>query len=72
MAESEGLAIGKLKAGVDTKEVINKIRLERDDVAWVGINIEGTNAVIEIVEADKKPDIVKEDEYCNIVADRDA
>ena len=72
LAESEGLAIGKLKAGVDTKEVINKIRLERDDVAWVGINIEGTNAVIEIVEADKKPDIVKEDEHCNIVADRDA
>ena len=72
LAESEGLAIGKLKSSVDTKNVINTIRLERDDVAWVGIEIKGTNAVIEIVEADEKPEIVNEDEYCNIVSDRDA
>ncbi len=72
LVEQEGLAIGKLKGGIDTKEIINKIRLERDDVAWVGITIKGTNAVIEIVEADKKPDIVDEEEYCNIVSDKDA
>lgn len=72
LVEEEGLSIGKLKGGIDTKEIINKIRLERDDVAWVGITIKGTNAVIEIVEADKKPDIVDEEEYCNIVADKDA
>ena len=72
LVEEEGLSIGKLKGGIDTKEIINKIRLERDDVAWVGIIIKGTNAVIEIVEADKKPDIVDEEEYCNIVADKDA
>ena len=72
LAESEGLAIGKLKGSIDTKNVINSIRLERDDVAWVGIEIKGTNAVIEIVEADEKPEIVNEDEYCNIVSDRDA
>lgn len=72
LVEQEGLAIGKLKGGINTKEIINKIRLERDDVAWVGITIKGTNAVIEIVEADKKPDIVDEEEYCNIVSDKDA
>lgn len=36
-----------------------------------GIHIRGTNAIIEIVEADKKPDIVNEDEYCNIVTDKE-
>ena len=72
LAGSKGLTIGKLKGNINTDEIINSIRLERDDVAWVGIEIKGTNAVIKIVEADKKPDIVDEDEYCNIVADKDA
>lgn len=72
LAEAEGLAVGKFKGSIDTKEVINKIRLERDDIAWVGVEINGTNAVIKVVEADKKPEIVNEEEYCNIVADKDA
>src|SRR5699024_1077859 len=42
-----------------------------DDVAWVGIDIKGTNAVVEIVEADEKPEIINEEEYCNLVASRD-
>ena len=72
LAENEGLAIGKTKNSIDVKNVINEIRLKRDDVAWVGIDIKGTNAVIKIVEADKKPNIVNENEYCNIVADKNA
>ena len=72
LAEEQGLSIGKPKSKVDTKDIINKIRLERDDIAWVGIEIEGTNATIEIVEADEKPEIIDEDEYCNIVADKNA
>ena len=72
LVKSEGLDIGKLKGKIDTKEVINKIRLERDDISWVGIEIEGTNAIIKIVEADEKPEIIDEDEYCNIVADKNA
>ena len=72
LAETEGLAVGKFKGKIDTKEVINKIRLERDDIAWVGIDVKGTNAIIKVVEADKKPEIVDEDDYCNIVADKDA
>lgn len=31
-----GLRIGELKTNIDTKEIINKVRLERDDVAWMG------------------------------------
>lgn len=72
IAREEGLEIGKYKRNIDNKEVINKIRLERDDIAWVGVEIKGTNAIIKIVEADIKPEIVNEEEYCNIVADKDA
>ena len=33
--ENAGLKTGKLKSKVDTKEIINQIRLQRKDVAWV-------------------------------------
>ena len=52
--------------------MINRLRLERDDIAWVGIEIKGTNLIIKIVEADLKPEIINEDEYCNITAKKPA
>lgn len=64
--------VGMSKIKLDTKDVINKIRLERDDIAWIGIEIKGTNAKVKISEADLKPEIIQEDEYCNIVATKDA
>jgi len=66
--KQEGLDIGKLKSSIDTKEIINKMRLDRNDLAWIGIEIKGTNAIVKVVEADLKPEIIPEDEYCNIVA----
>lgn len=69
--KEEGLSIGKFKPGIETREIINKVRLDRDDIAWIGIEITGTNAIVKVVEAEEKPEIVDEDEYCNIVATKD-
>lgn len=66
-----GLTIGKLKNSIDTKRIINDIRLNCSDLAWIGIKIKGTNAIVEVVEADKKPEIIDENEYCNIVSDKE-
>lgn len=66
-----GLKLGMLKQKIDTKNIINNLRLQRDDIAWVGIHIKGTNVIVEIVEADKKPEIVDENEYCNIITKSD-
>lgn len=66
-----GLRIGMIKQKVNSKEIINNIRLKRNDIAWIGLNIKGTNAIVTIVEADKKPDIIDENEYCNIVTKKD-
>ena len=68
--ENAGLKTGLLKSKIDTKEIINKIRLERKDVAWMGIEIKGTNAIVKLVKADEKPEIVNEDEYCSIISDK--
>lgn len=69
---NEGLIVGKLKSKVDLKSIINKIRLDREEIAWIGIDLKGTNAIVRIVPADSKPEIIKEDEYCNIISDKDA
>lgn len=69
--EKEGLSVGKFKPSLNTKEIINKIRLDRDDIAWIGIELTGTNAIVKVVEAEGKPEIINEDEYCNIVATKD-
>ena len=72
IVKSEGLDIGKLKNTIDTKKIINQIRLKRNDVSWAGIEIVGTNAIIKLVKADEKPEIINDEEFCNIVADKDA
>ena len=72
IANENNLKIGKFKNKVDTKKVINKLRLERDDIAWIGIEIKGTNAIIKIVESIPKPNIIDDEEFCNIVATKDA
>ena len=68
----QGLKFGTNKSNIDTNLIINKIRLNRDDIAWIGISLKGTNAIVEIKESDKAPEIVDEDEYCNIISDKTA
>ena len=35
IVKNEGLEIGTLKSRIDTKQIVEKIRLERSDIAWV-------------------------------------
>lgn len=65
-----GLDVGKMKFKIDTKNIINDIRLKRKDIAWIGIELKGTNAIVKIVKSEEKPDIIDENEYCNIVSDK--
>lgn len=65
-----GLEIGKMKSKINTKDIINKVRLKRNDIAWMGIELKGTNAIVKVVKAIAKPEIVDDNEYCNIVSDK--
>lgn len=64
----EGVLIGKRKSSIDSKKVINNIRLKRDDISWMSLDMKGTNIIVTIIEAEKKPNIINKEEYCNIVA----
>ena len=66
----KGLAVGKIKRNIDTKNIITNIRLERSDISWMEINLKGTNAIVNIVKAEEKPNIIDDNEYCDIVSDK--
>lgn len=68
--EEAGLKTGEWKTKINTKEIINKIRLQRSDVAWIGIELKGTNAIVRLVKADEKPEIIDDEEYCSIISDK--
>ena len=59
-----------MKSKINTKDIINKVRLKRNDIAWMGIELKGTNAIVKVVKATAKPEIVDDNEYCNIVSDK--
>ena len=69
--DEEGFKAGTYKGKLDTNLVIQNIRLKRNDIAWIGITIKGTNAKVEIKESTQAPNIIPQDEYCNIVADKE-
>ena len=63
-----GIKRGMKKNEIDTNKIITEIRLKRNDISWMGIDIKGTNVIVKIVKADDKPKILDKNEYCNIVA----
>ena len=67
----QGLRIGTYKRKINANSIINKVRLNRNDIAWMGINLEGTNVIVEIKETSEAPEIIDENEYCNIVANKE-
>ena len=68
--EEAGLKAGVLKAKIDTKDIINKINIKREDLAWMGIELKGTNAIVKIVKATEKPEIIPKDKNSNIVSNK--
>lgn len=67
--KNSGIFIGKCKIGLDKKEVINSLRSKELDLSWVGIEIDGTKAILKVVEKTKlDEDSVQESSIGNIVA----
>ena len=64
-----GIKEGKLKYGIDLEKIKNEMRLKQNDLAWIGIDIKGTNVIVTVVETTKEPKIIDEYIPSNIFAD---
>lgn len=71
LLNENGLNLGIPKSKIEVSKITNAVRYEREDIAWVGINLKGTNAIIELVKAKEKPELLNEDELCNIVSNKE-
>lgn len=65
-----GIDIGTRISKIETEALINEIRLKRADISWVGAKVKGTNFILDIVEAEEKPEIVDDSQINNIVSDK--
>ncbi len=66
--QEAGLKTGMRKNKVNIEEIVNKVRLKRNDISWIGISLKGTNAIVKAVKAKEAPELIDEKEYSNIVA----
>ena len=69
--KQSGLYKGKFKKNINTKEVRKKILALNNDITWIGIELKGARASVEVVEKVPKPEIVDKKIAVNIVALKD-
>lgn len=65
---SEGLREGIRKAKIDRRHIENQILLKMPELSWIGIQIRGTKAIIEIVEKREEPELINKTDFCDIIA----
>lgn len=67
----ENLKVAVRKSAVDIEQLKLNMALKRNDLAWVGVNIKGTKATVEIVEKVMLEHEELDGIPCNIVASKD-
>ncbi|WHH59580.1 sporulation protein YqfD [Petroclostridium sp. X23] len=71
LLEQSGLKVGSLKMGLDTDHIENEMMIRLNQLSWIGIDIKGTKAVIDIKLRRMPPKIVEKHIPCNIIATKD-
>lgn len=70
--EELGVKRGILKDSLDVRNLANLFMVKRDDISWVGIDVEGIRVNVEIVEKADVPEKIDEDVVCDIIASKPA
>jgi len=70
MLAENGLCTGARTAAIDTVQLRNTVLLQTDRLAYISVNVRGTHAEVTVREKGEAPDMVPQDEPCDIVADR--
>lgn len=65
-----GLKPGVYKKNIDRKEIRDHIMLAFDDVAYVSINVKGTNIFVTVTKKAESLKSTDESNYCNIIAQK--
>lgn len=67
-----GLSLGAKTSDIDNDLIRNKMMNKLDDLAWIGINANGSRVYVEIIERiEKENGLEKDGAACNLIASRD-
>lgn len=66
-----GIVEGAKISNVDASNVRQLLLLEMPELSWAAINIEGTKVTVDVREVNIVPDKIKDDQPCNLKANRD-
>ncbi len=66
-----GLKPGVYKKNIDRKEIRDHIMLKFDEVAYLSINVKGTNIFVTVTKKAETLKSVDKSNYCNIIANKD-
>ncbi len=66
-----GLKPGTYKKNIDRKEIRDHIMLKFDEVAYMSINVKGTNIFVTITKKAESLDSKENSNYCNIISKKD-
>lgn len=65
-----GVSVGVPLSRIDCDNMRQLLLLDMPELSWAAINIEGATVTVEVREA-LAPDVVDDDDYCNVAADFD-
>lgn len=65
-----GVKPGVYKKGIDRKEVRDYVMSKFNDIAYVSINVKGTNIFVTVTKKDESLEQKKETDYCNVIASK--
>jgi similar to stage IV sporulation protein len=68
--ETLGLTTGIFKYKLDLSGIETNIMIEMEELAWVGIELRGTKAIVEVVEKVQPPEKVPIEIPCDIIASK--
>jgi similar to stage IV sporulation protein len=70
IVNNEGLKEGVRKSQLDKHSIENRVLIKMSTLSWVGIQIRGTKATIEVVEKREEPELISKQDSCDIVASK--
>ncbi len=68
--EDYGITIGSRGMKIDQEAMRNHVLLELPDISWLVVNVKGCTAHVQVVERQRPPEIVNDDDITNVVASR--
>lgn len=69
--EEQGCHPGTFIKGIDFDSLHNNVMLSHPEIAWISVNVDGTQAHVEVKEVTTLPVSPKDGDYTNVVAGED-